>query len=144
MNKISFAAILIFLVACSQNSPKSVAEHFLKAYHKQDFKEAAKYGTEDTGKMLDMLKSFIDMMPDSMKNARDLKTEITSEKVEGNKAVYTYKEEGKDGEQVLNLVKVNDKWKVSMSKDNMNGSSNGLDAGGVTTDTAAVFSDTLK
>jgi hypothetical protein len=130
--------MICFLFACSGNSPKSVAENFLKAMNKMDFDGAKKYGTEDTNKMLDMLSGFAKMMPDSAKK-EDVKMEITSEKIEGDKATYTYKEEGKDGDQTINLVKVDGKWKVAMSKDDMNSGHEGeqMDSGATSTDTSS-------
>src|SRR5829696_4917349 len=116
--KASAIVMISFLVACSGNSPKSAAKKFLDKMNEMDFDGAKKYGTEDTGKMLDMLSGFAKMMPDSAK--KEVKTEITSEKIEGDKATCTYKEEGRDGEQVLHLVKEDGKWKVAMSKDDMN------------------------
>ena len=136
--KASTTAMIFFLVSCSGGSPKSVAENFLKAMNKMDFDGAKKYGTEDTNKMLDMLGGFAKMMPDSAR--KDVKTEITSEKIEGDKATYTYKEEGKDGEQTIHLVKVGNDWKVAMSKDDVNsgaGDSNTMDSGATTTDTTS-------
>jgi hypothetical protein len=131
--------ITCFLIACSGNSPKSVAENFLKAMNKMDFEGAKKYGTEDTNKMLDMLSGFAKMMPDSAKK-EDVKVEITSEKVEGDKATYTYKEVGKDEQQTINLVKVDGKWKVAMSKDDMNSGGDNkenMDSGATSTDTTS-------
>ncbi len=137
--KASATVLICFLVSCSGNSPKSVAENFLKAMNKMDFDGAKKYGTEDTGKMLDMLGGFAKMMPDSAK--KDVKTKITSEKIEGDKATYTYKEVGKDsGEQTIHLVKVDGNWKVAMSKDDLNsgaGDTNTMDSGATTTDTTS-------
>ena len=137
--KTGLTVFTMLLLACSGNSPKSVATHFLKAMYKSDFEEAKKYGTEETAKMLDMLSGFAKMMPDSAK--KDVKTEIVSEKVEGDKATYTYKEEGKNEEQTIHLVKIDGKWKVAMSKDDMNsgtGDQNTMDSGGTTTDTTSV------
>ncbi len=132
--------IVSLLVACAGNSPKSVAENFLKAMNKLDFEGAKKYGTDDTNKMLDMLSGFAKMMPDSAKK-ENVKIEMTSEKVEGDKATCTYKEEGKEGEQTINLVKVDGKWKVAMSKDDMNsggGDKENMDSGATSTDTTSV------
>ena len=137
--KASTVLMICFLVACSGNSPKSVAKNFLDAMNKMDFDGAKKYGTEDTGKMLDMLSGFAKMMPDSAK--KEVKTDITSEKIEGDKATCTYKEEGKDGEQIIHLVKENGKWKEAMSKDDMNsgnGDTNTMNSGATTTDTTSV------
>ena len=145
------AIMVAFLFACSGgNTPKGVAENFLKAYSKLDFEGAKKYGTEETGKMLDMFSSLTKMMPDSAKK-KDVKTEVTSEKIDGDKAVVTYTEDGKPGDQTLNLAKVDGQWKVVMSKDNMNGGASGADAGAAaTTDSTAAangapaMSDTTK
>ena len=135
--KTGTALMIAFLVACSGgNSPKGVAENFLKAKSKLDFEGAKKYGTEDTGKLLDMFSSFTKMMPDSAKN-KTLKIDIISEKEDGEKATVIYKEEGNDGEQTLNLVKVDGKWKVAMSKDNLNGGAGSMESGATNTDTTA-------
>ncbi len=134
--KAGTAMMITFLVACSGNSPKGVAENYLKAYSKMDFEGAKKYGTEETVKLLNMYTGFAKMIPDSTKN-KVVKIDITSEKVDGDKASVTYKEEGKDGDQTLNLVKVDGKWKVAMSKDNMNGGASSMDSGATNTDTTA-------
>jgi len=129
--------LLIFLIACSgSESPKGVAKNFLNAMNKLDFEGAKKYGTEDTGKLLDMMSGFIKMMPDSSKG-RESKTEMIAEKIDGEKATVTYKEEGKNEEMTLDLVKVEGKWKVAMSKDNMNGGSGDMESGATNTEPGA-------
>ncbi|MCX6292326.1 MAG: DUF4878 domain-containing protein [Bacteroidetes bacterium] len=146
--KAATVVLVAFMMACSGggDTPKAVAENFLKSYSKLDFDGAKKYGTEETGKLLDMMSSLTKMMPDSAK--KEVKTEITAEKVDGDKATVTYKEAGKDGDQTLNLVKVDGKWKVAMSKDGMNGGSGagGMDSGATTMDStaSAASADTTK
>jgi hypothetical protein len=117
---VSLFLVLLF-AACSNNSPKSVAGNFLSALNKMDFEAAKKYGTEDTGKLLDMMSGFAKMIPDSSKK-NETKFSITGEKIDGDKATVTYTEEGKEGEQSIPLMKVNGEWKVAMSKDSMNDS----------------------
>ena len=131
------AALLAFFIACGGNdTPKSVAENFLKAMNKMDYETAKKYGTADTGKLLEMISGFAKMMPDSAKQEKNF--EIKDEKVEGDKATVTYAESGEEGIQTLNLVKVDGKWKVAMSKDSMNGEEGGsVDSGATTTDTSS-------
>lgn len=145
--KAGAAMMIVFLVACSGgDTPKSVAGNFLKSMNKMDFDGAKKYGTDETGKFLDMMSGLAKMMPDSSK--KEVKTEITSEKIDGDKATVTYKEEGKDGDQTLNLAKVDGKWKVVMSKDNMSGGAagNNMDAGATSMDTTGgvAAADTTK
>jgi|GEM_PF-1107682 len=137
LKQIALAALVALIVACGGgDTPKSVAENFLKALNKMDYEAAKKYGSEDTGKLLDMMSGFAKMMPDSAKKERSF--EIKDEKIEGDKATVTYTESGEEGIQSLNLVKVEGKWKVSMSKDSMNGEGSGsMDSGATTTDTSS-------
>lgn len=132
-------SLVALSVACGGgDSPKSVAENFLKAMNSMDFEGAKKYGTEDTGKLLDMMSGFAEMVPDSTK-ANETKIEITGEKVEGDKATVTYKEDGREGEIPLNLVKVDGKWKVSMSKESMSGSDGAaMDIGATSLDSTSL------
>ena len=137
LKQIATTSIISFLIACGGgDSPKSVAENFLKALNKMDYETAKKYGSEDTGKLLDMMSGFAKMMPDSARQERNF--EIKDEKIDGDKATVTYLESGEDGEQSLSLVKVEGKWKVAMSKDSMSGEENGsMDSGATTTDTSS-------
>ena len=132
------AFFLILIYSCTGgDSPKSVAENFLKAMNQYDFETAKKYGTEDTGKLLDMMSGFSKMMPDSARNEE--KYEMTGENIEGEKATVTYKIEGRDENGKLELVKVNGKWKVAMSKDSINDDeTNAMDSGATSTDTVGV------
>jgi hypothetical protein len=135
LKNIAAAAIIACMVACGgSDTPKSVAENFLKAMNKMDYETAKKYGSADTGKLLDMMSGFAKMMPDSAKKEKSF--EIKDEKIEGDKAIVTYTESGEEGEQTLNLLKVDGKWKVAMSKDSMNGEGDGsMDSGATSTDT---------
>jgi len=149
IKKIFPAAFLLFVVSCGGgDSPKSVAENFLKAMNKMDYETAKKYGSEDTGRLLDMMSNFTNMMPDSAREEKSF--EIKDEKVDGDKATVTYVQSGEVGEQTLDLVKLDGKWKVAMSKDSMNGEEGGsMDSGATTTDTSSNMneaepSDTLK
>lgn len=130
--------LISFLFACSSggDSPKAVADNFLKSLNKMDYEGAKKYGTEDTGKLLDMIGGLAKMMPDSAK--KEKKYEIVDEKIEGDKATVNYKDE--DGSQTLNLVKQDGKWKVAMSKDSMNGSDeSNMESGATSTDTTGMM-----
>ena len=119
----SFLAILFVsatLISCkSKSDPKSVASNFLNALTKMDYETAKKYGTPETGKMLDMLSSFAGMMPDSVKaKAKETKVEIKNVKENGNDCVVTYANSDKpNDDQTLNLIKKDGKWLVNMSKD---------------------------
>lgn len=125
--KLGTLLIIGFLAACAgSDTPKSVAEKFLKATGEYNFAEAKKYCTEETGKMMDMMESMMKMAPDSAKKDHP-KFVVGEEKIDGDNASVSYKEESKEGEQVVTLKKVNDKWLVSISKEGMMG---GANAGG--------------
>jgi hypothetical protein len=138
---ISAAAIVVFLISCGGgDSPKSVAEHFLKAMNKMDYETAKKYGSEDTGRLLDMMSGFAKMIPDSARQEKSF--EIKDEKIDGDKATVTYLQQGEEGEQSLDLVKLDGKWKVAMSKDSMNGEESGtIDSGATSTDTSSSLNE---
>ena len=119
----------------SQSNPSSITEKFLSAIAKQDYDAAKTFGTDDTARLLNMMSGFKKMSADS--TGKDLKFEITSEKIEGENAIIYYKEVGKEGELQLPIVKVDGKWKVLLSKESINNSEgvNSLDGGATNTDT---------
>ncbi|MCC7231445.1 MAG: DUF4878 domain-containing protein [Bacteroidia bacterium] len=119
-----FLALILAITACTQSdSPKAIAEKFLHAMNSYDFDEARKYGTEDTGKLLDIMSGFAKMVPDSSRTSP--KFEITGEKIVGDKATVMYREEGRNTDIPMTLVRVDGKWKVAMSKETMNESEGG-------------------
>lgn len=127
-------------MACGKgNTPKAVADNFLKAWSKADFEEAKKYGTDDSKKLLDMMNSFKTMVEDTSFK-RDMNYEIVREKVEGDNATVFYKEEGSNVESHLPLVKVNGEWKVNVSKESINGAEGDgtIDIGATNTDTTSI------
>ena len=61
MKKILFTfslLVCLLLASCSGNSPKVVAEKFLKAINKADFKEAKKYCDKETAEFIGVLEGF--------------------------------------------------------------------------------------
>jgi hypothetical protein len=131
-----FVVFSAIMLSCgSGDSPKAVAENFLKAMNKMDYETAKKYGSEDTGRLLDMMSGFARMMPDSARKERSF--EMKDEKIEGDRATVTYTQSDSNEEQSLSLIKVDGKWKVAMTKDSMNeGEDESLDTGATSTDTA--------
>src|ERR1700682_4719534 len=116
---ILISAITMFM-SCSNNSPKGVAQKFLKDLQEEKFDDAKKYGTEATGKMLDVAKSFSNLDPGSIV-VKDKKWKkkyvITDVQENGDKAVVKYKEEGGDAEETLEMSKINGRWMVDIRKE---------------------------
>jgi Domain of unknown function (DUF4878) len=123
---LSALPILFLIVSCSYpDSPKLVAEKFLEAFQQHDFKEAAKYGTPETGKLLKQIERIEELEKEEIPLPKG-KIIIVSEETDGKTAIVFFKEM-EAGEQVgleekLRMVKVKDKdsgdseWRVALSK----------------------------
>ena len=138
--------LLVGLACNHSGSPKEVSQNFLNALTRMDYEGAKKFGTPETGKLLDMLASFSSMMPDSIKNkGKNVKVEIKDVKENGDKCVVTYRNSEKEEDQPLNLVKKDGKWMVNMTKDETMGA--GQDASipsdTTVTDESAPMADTI-
>ena len=108
----------ILFVACGggSSSPSDVATKFLNHTNKMEFKEAKKYATKGTGEILDLIAGMAGMMGDQQ---GPKSFTITNETIDGDKATVTYRSEGKEEDETLNLVKEDGKWLVNMSKEDM-------------------------
>ncbi|MGF1566041.1 MAG: DUF4878 domain-containing protein [Flavobacteriales bacterium] len=114
-------AAALFMAACGSKAdgPKEVATKFLTHINAMEFEEAKQYGTKETNDLLDMLKSFAAMGGEEQKPEATAFT-ITDVKEEGETATVTYKSEGSEEAETLNLVKQEGKWFVNISKEDMN------------------------
>jgi hypothetical protein len=112
-----FLISFLFLTACSTGeSPKKVATAFLNEINKQQFEEAKKLATPETGKMLDIMASLVALSSNKSLLSKDFK--IVNEEINGDAATVKYQEEGKDIE-FIKLIKKDQKWLVSVSKEDM-------------------------
>lgn len=104
------AVLSMFLFTACSPSPTSVAKDFSEAIAKGKYDDAKKYCTEPTGKLLDMASAFgggTEVKP-------DFKFESIREEIDGETAKVFVKK-GEDGEEAIDLVKVDGDWKVNMS-----------------------------
>lgn len=128
---VKVALILVAVVALgacgSKNKPDAIAKDFLTALNQMDYDKAKTFGTEETGKMVDMMKAFMPTdaakVEEAKAKAKNLVVEITDTKIEGEKAICTYKISGIEGqepkEDKLNLVQKDGKWLVDWKKEGM-------------------------
>jgi len=116
--------LVVLLVALTvsscgnSNDPKAVAKDFLLALASQDFEKAKELGTERTSGMITLIESMAKMAKENGQKLDETKlpeVEIGECEIDGDKAVCYYTSEGK--EEKINLVKVEGKWKVDMSKE---------------------------
>jgi len=116
--KTHFITILlsvILLFSCNMgNSPKKAAQNFLNAFNEKKFDEARKYSTPETIKLIDLMEN-LTKMTESTDSIVAGKIEITSERIEGDSAFVSFKEEG-GTEEVLKLLKVDGEWLVHITK----------------------------
>lgn len=119
-NLIIFAAAVLFISACgggsSSEGPKEVASKFITHVNNMEFDKAKQYGTEATNGILDMVAGFAGMAQEKPENTG---FEILDIKEDGDKATVTYRNEGADADETLNLVKQDGKWLVDINKEDM-------------------------
>jgi len=112
MKKLLFILLVsLTFVACS-SGPEGAAKNFVEAIAKGDLDKAKKHATAQTGALLDMAKS---MSKTEMPTYPDYKFEMVKDSVAGDKAWVTYKEPT-GGEGVIDLVKEDGEWKVTVGK----------------------------
>lgn len=122
LSLMAVALVIVSVISCgSKSDPKGVALNYLNALKKMDYETAKKFGTPETGKMLDMISSFSSMVPDSVKEqGKNVKIEIKEAKEDGDKCTIKFSSSDKpDAEETLSLVKKDGKWLVNMTKDDM-------------------------
>ncbi|NDI99314.1 DUF4878 domain-containing protein [Flavobacterium sp. LaA7.5] len=129
-----FVALLSMsmFVSCSENGPEKVAKNFLELTSKGEFEKAKEYCDEDTAALLAMAESLGGKMKEEMKD-KNVEIKILSSEIneEGNKATVKYTEstegeESASGEKSIDLVKIDDDWKVSMDKEGMKKEDGGM------------------
>jgi hypothetical protein len=117
---------LAILSSCSKNeSPKIVAEKFLNAMQRYDFKEASNYSTVETQKLLQQLEKLNSLQNSDVKKEFQ-KITIVSEDIKSKSAIVYYRLPGDENDQKISLVIVpSDKddmksekvWKVDLKKE---------------------------
>ncbi|HMT28225.1 MAG TPA: DUF4878 domain-containing protein [Bacteroidia bacterium] len=118
-NKISLFLVSILIISCGMgNSPKKTADKFLTSFNNRDFEEARKYATPETNKLVDLMEN-LTKMAQPVDSALGKKIELLDEKVEGDVAYVTFQEEGADQPETLKLKKIDGKWLVHVTKEDI-------------------------
>jgi len=116
--KLLFFIVSLVLVACGvSNEPKKVAEHFLKASVAMDFKEAKRYATPETARMLDLIQNITAKTKVNRDKLTDVKIEMGEEIINGDHATVKYKKAGSPEEFSLDLKLIDGRWLVSATGD---------------------------
>lgn len=100
----------LLLAGCGAK-PRSTAESFYTSIAKGNITEAKKYCTEQTGKMLDLVSSMGKPPVDASK-----KFIFDHEEIKGDNATVFFREQDKGSVEKMDLLKVDGKWKVNITK----------------------------
>lgn len=110
-------ALSVSIISCKSSGPRPVAEKFLNSLMHMNFEEAKSVSDSTTKQLLEQGESFMSMVPDSVKaQSKNITVNIKEVKEDGDKATVTFNTSKLADIQTLNLVKVNGKWLVKMSK----------------------------
>ncbi|MBK6729776.1 MAG: DUF4878 domain-containing protein [Bacteroidetes bacterium] len=142
--------ILMFTSCTKSNSPEKTVTSFIEAINQRNWDAAKANSTKESESMLDMVKGFADMVPDSAYTP--LKFEIIKEKtvVDGEKAtVYSKDENG--NEMAYQVLQVDGKWKVNFTMEAIMGDmktedilDEAMDSMSETMESTEVETDTMK
>lgn len=113
-------SVVLLIASCGKSSPEDVARAFSEKMIAQDYDGAKKYADAETGKILDMIKSFGgDKMAGNkdMKDAEVTKVECDEPKDDKTKCECTVKNGDEEKTETYEMKKVDGEWKVHFSKD---------------------------
>jgi hypothetical protein len=112
------AATTFYSVKTDINKPQSIAYKWLTGFYSMDYDEAKRYATDDTKALLKEFSSISDMISDSTRQQMaGVIIGIRGCQENGDRAIVTYTlSDNKGKEQMLFLVKAEDKWRVQFSK----------------------------
>jgi len=113
---LSVFAAAVFTSCTKAEGPKEVATKFLTHLNAGEYDAAMALGTDGTKEMLGMIKMFAG----EEKPEAAVPFTISDVKEEGDKASVTYRNEGGDADETIELVKADGKWLVDMKKEEPN------------------------
>lgn len=96
--------------------PKEVASKFIEHINNMEFDKAKQYGTKSTNDILDMIASFAGMAQEKPEATDFI---ILDVKEDGDKATVTYRNDGADEDESIQLVHQDGQWLVDMNKEEM-------------------------
>ncbi len=107
-----------YSVKSDLNDPRTVAYKWLTAFYKMDYAEAGRNATEDTKALLEKFSGVSEMISDSTrKHMAAVMVGVRGYQQSGDRAIVTYTlSDNKGKEQLLFLVKMNNRWLVQFSK----------------------------
>lgn len=126
VNSVIFMFAIITIGACNiGNTPSKSASVFLNAFNEKNYEEARNYATPETIKLIDLMEN-LSKMSTSIDSVKHSKIEVVDEKIDGETAVVTFREEGSSESETVNLKKLDGKWLVHITKTDMSAKDNSI------------------
>ncbi len=98
--------------------PEGAAEAFMDALGELDVETAKAHATEESQQLLEFLEAMAAEMPEAEKEQmQSADFTVVSSEIDGDNAVVVLDSEGE--ESTLNMKKVDGKWKVDLSKEDL-------------------------
>jgi len=111
--------VLVFTSCTRDKSPDETVIKFLNALNDNDFKTAREVSTPETHKMVDLMETLAGVSTAETTKPGN-KIEIIDTKIEGDNAWVKYNApEMNDGEEEMFLMKVDGKWLVHITKEDI-------------------------
>ncbi len=106
-----FAASFFFIGCKPSMTPERVVDKYLTLVSNHEYAEAANYCTEETAQILLVLASMSEDEEPAGEKHENIKCDI-----DGDKASCTYNVAGSEATEVIDLIRVDDEWKIHMEK----------------------------
>jgi glycine cleavage system H lipoate-binding protein len=108
--------VILSVCSCgSPGNPEKAAKIFLTAFNEREFDQAREVSTPETGKLIDLMEQ-LTALSGNADSAVGGKIIIIDHHIEGETAVVRFREEGEEEPQEVNLKKVEGKWLVHITK----------------------------
>lgn len=126
------AFALFALVGCTnKNSPEYVATQFINAMNTEEYIKAKEFCDDETDKIMDFLDKIKKEGQQNNQKQQKIKqpkvTIVKTEEKNGKAKVTYYLDDNKNQTASVDLVKVNDKWLVHISKEGKENKNGGGD-----------------
>jgi hypothetical protein len=126
MKKVILTASLVLFViglgACRQNKPEFVVERYYIHYYRNEYKEIQKYVMPEHRSYYELMGKMLSPLNDTAKKSKiklkNIKCSIKGDTVAICSCSIEEDNKKHEGEQIIQLKKINNKWLVNQGKEN--------------------------
>jgi len=110
--------LLVFHSCSTGNSPEDVAGKFLQAVYEQDYESAREYSTPETSRLIDLMET-LSKVAEKSEIIKKGGFTILETKTKGSNATVSFREDGSEEVQQLQLKRVDGRWLVHITKEDI-------------------------